>query len=548
MVNPGDQFSNLFTRSKEDGSLRVILNLKNLNEICVTSHCKMESIMNVISMIKPGAYFASIDLKDAFYSVPIHKDFTKYLKFIWKGKAYKFICMPNGYNDAMRAFTKILKVPFSILREMGHLSVIYVDDSFLMGLNYIECTSNIKDTIHLLQSLGFTIHFGKSQLDPVQVIIFLGFIFDSQNMTITLTEKKKRKIIAFAQKLLSMNEISIRQLASFLGYIVSSFPAVPYGKLHYRIVEREKIWALKRHLGNFDSNIKISDWARQEILWWVQNIPASTNSLFDPPEYDKLIYSDASKTGWGAYDTVQTINGRWLLAEAALHINVLEMLAMEFAIRSFYSSGITHMRVMSDNNTAICYLNNMGGTKSVHCDKISKRIWEFCISKNMWISAAHIPGVDNIESDRGSRTFNDQTEWMISDSVFYDLCQNYGTPSIDMFATRLNKKITPYVSWRPDPGAFAINCFSISWKLYNVYCFPPFSMIWKTLKKIQAEGIEALVIVPLWKGQSWYPMFTRMIRIGPTIISSSQLQLPGTTEHHPLHPKLQLLAAKIGSI
>ena len=70
---------------------------------------------------------ASADLKDAYYSATIHEEYQKYLKFFWE-YPLKFIAMPNGYGPAMRAFTKLIKPPFSFLGSEGYLSVIYVDD------------------------------------------------------------------------------------------------------------------------------------------------------------------------------------------------------------------------------------------------------------------------------------------------------------------------------------------------------------------------------------------------------------------------------------
>ena len=49
---------------------------------------KMENLSSVSNFITPGSYLASIDLKDAYYSVPIHTDYTKHLKFFWKGQLY----------------------------------------------------------------------------------------------------------------------------------------------------------------------------------------------------------------------------------------------------------------------------------------------------------------------------------------------------------------------------------------------------------------------------------------------------------------------------
>ena len=94
-----------------------------------------------------------------------------------------------------------------------------------------------------------------------------------------------------------------------------------------------------------------------------------------------------------------------------------------------------------------------GGIKSLKCDQIAKEIWEFAIANKIWISAAHIPGVENTEADEGSRNFFDAVEWSVSNSVFEAICSLVGSPDIDLFATRLNKKLPKYVSWKPDPGS-----------------------------------------------------------------------------------------------
>ena len=58
----------------------------------------MESINNVIKLIQSNGYMASIDLKDTFFSVPIHNDHQKYLKFIF-GNLLQFTFMPNGNGN-----------------------------------------------------------------------------------------------------------------------------------------------------------------------------------------------------------------------------------------------------------------------------------------------------------------------------------------------------------------------------------------------------------------------------------------------------------------
>ena len=54
---------------------------------------------------------------------------------------------------------------------------------------------------------------------------------------------------------------------------------------------------------------------------------------------------------------------------------------------------------MCDNTTAICYINHMGGQKSEDCNSLKKKIWEWSIERNLWISAAHKLDCKNIEAD-----------------------------------------------------------------------------------------------------------------------------------------------------
>ena len=109
----GDFLSTVFTRKKKNGNIRTILNLKCLNKHVTYNNFKMEST------IQSDCWMTSVDLKDAFYSVPIHKDHQKYLKFKSLEKNYTFLGMSKRYSEAIRISTKILKPPFSVLRKQG---------------------------------------------------------------------------------------------------------------------------------------------------------------------------------------------------------------------------------------------------------------------------------------------------------------------------------------------------------------------------------------------------------------------------------------------
>ena len=154
----------------------------------------------------------------------------------WKEEYYQYIVLCNGFSPAARVFTKVSTPPFKYLRSKGHLSIKYTDDSLLQGETFEICFKNIRATVALLRELGFTIHSEKAVLIPTQQIIFLF----SVQMTLTLTEEREQSIYMFFQSILSNYQATIRDLAQTIGVIVSSFTAVPYDQINYRVFENAK--------------------------------------------------------------------------------------------------------------------------------------------------------------------------------------------------------------------------------------------------------------------------------------------------------------------
>ena len=77
--------------------------------------------------------------------------------------------------------------------------------------------------------------------------------------------------------------------------------------------------------------------------------------------------------------------------------------------------------------------------------------------------------------------------------------------TMDLFASRMNHQPPVYCSWRMDPGALAVDGFSISWAREFPYLLPPFCIVSRVLSKIQREAVAcACLIVPTWPTQVWY--------------------------------------------
>ena len=219
---------------------------------------------------------------------------------------------------------------------------------------------------------------------------------------------------------------------------------------------------------------------------------------------DMTIYADASEEGWGAHVNDVSTGGRWTEFESSLHINVLELKAIFFALKSFCKQDRIHVHLVTDNTTALAYVKHMGGVRSNDCNQIACDIWSWAENKLIWLTISHIPGVQNVVADYKSRHFSDNVEWALNQTLFQKISNRFGIPDIDLFASRLNNKIECYVSWTPDPFAFHIDSFTMSWKDYFFYAFPPFSCILKVINKVLRENATGILIVPWWPSQPWW--------------------------------------------
>ena len=173
----------------------------------------------------------------------------------------------------------------------------------------------------------------------------------------------------------------------------------------------------------------------------------------------------------------------------------------------------------------------MGGTKSGQCNREAAEIWAWCESKSIWLSAAHIPGKLNVEADFHSQNFNQNKEWALSDTIFNQICSIWGSPQIDLFASRLCHQLQCYVAWKPDPFACYIDAFSETWNLFS-YIFPPFSLVGKAVRKVINDNIDAIVVAPRWPTKPWFTLLTRMEHIifpaGPgNLVNKINNEFPG---------------------
>ena len=306
--------------------------------------------------------------------------------------------------------------------------------------------------------------------------------------------------------------------------------------------------SLKYNKDNFNAVIKLSEDALYEIAWWKKNIFKAFKYI-RYPKIIIMIYADASLEGWGASMGNLSRDGAWLPDEKLMHINVLELKAILLALKSSVKTSHKHIKIMSDNTTAIHCINKMGTSHSMGCHHEVLKIWEWTIIYKNHLSAAHIPGKLNTVADKESRSNHIDTEWMLQ-SKFLNMAIEHlcFKPEIDLFAININKQFGKYAAFRPNPGAIYIDAFRINWFDLEFYAFPPISVIPRVLPKVKQDSAEGIIVVPFWPTQVWYSVMLKMLVSTPTLLNSrkSLLVLPQTPNLiHPMWKKMNMLVVHL---
>lgn len=518
--------SPLFITAKKGGGYRPVFNLKDLNSHLESPHFKMEGLHMLPDLLRKGEFMAKLDLKDAYFSIPVQTIHQPFLQFTWKGRSYRFRVLPFGLAPGPVIFTKVLKPVLAFLREKGVRLIQYLDDCLIIGSSREECKAQVDLVTTLLQSLGFLINFKKSVLIPCQEIEFLGVIINSVTMFFSLPKEKIDRIKKACQHQLLQKSISALQLSQLLGQLSSTRQAVLAAPLYLRELQR-CLARVVHHPADY-SNDNVVHWtqlARKELTWWATHLPEQAFRPIRIPPPSVVITTDASLVGWGAVCQDQEAHGQWTQVEASTyHINELELLTGFFALRCFMpSKRDIHIQLRMDNRCAISYVNNMGGTHSGKLHKLAVQMWEWCQLRNLHLSAVHIPGAENIEADSLSRLpTSDTGDWMLHPDVFSKIRFHF-LVDVDLFANRTNAQLPRYFSLHLDPFAEGIDALGIPWTAVKGYAFPPFILIGRCLQKIQLEEVDHLILVaPHWPAQPWYPMLLQSLIAPPRLLSQRE--------------------------
>ena len=399
----------------------------------------------------------------------------------------------------------------------------------------------VRDAIYDLPSLT-----AGNSTDKIK---YLGMQIDTLSCKLSITENKKANLLKLLNIFLEKSHCTILELSKLIGKLIATCPAIKYGWLYTKVMEKEKIRALRKNSGKYNRKMQISEQIKKDIEWWIKKIP-NASKFFEYESFKYEIFTDASPTGWGAVEAKNKIFGSWDDKVNGEHINYKELYAVKYAlIRLADKMKNCKILLRIDNKTAISYVNKMGGVRHRKYNDLARSIWQWAEDRNIELKANYICSRDNKEADALSRINSQDIEWELEQTAYQKIVDKFGKPDIDLFASTQNKKCSRYISWFPDPLAFSIDAFTIDWGIYFFYAFPPFILIPNVLQKIKNDNAQGILVVPLWKNQPWYPLFCEMtisdiIILGP----NKNLLLSACRKiHHPSSAHLKLAIAVVSA-
>ena len=152
----------------------------HLNEFVQLTRFKMETVASVLLSVREGDFLVSLDLKDAYFQIPIHPSSRKLLRFMSEGTVYQFGTLCFRLSTAPQVFTRV----FAAMSAWAHSHWIrllrYLDDWLVLSSLEREARQAIQSLLSLCSTLGIVISEKKSDLVPSQIAKYLGMTIDTE--------------------------------------------------------------------------------------------------------------------------------------------------------------------------------------------------------------------------------------------------------------------------------------------------------------------------------------------------------------------------------
>jgi hypothetical protein len=500
------------------GKLRLVLDLRTVNPLVYMPKYKFEDIRSASNYFSKNCYMVNFDLKSGYHHIDVHPAFHQYLGFCWEGQCYTFSVLAFGLRSAGYVFTKVLKELVKRWRALAIPIVLYLDDGLIVASSakLAEHFAHIVKTD--LLNAGFVINEAKSCWSPRQRVEWLGFkLLSDDNIFEVPKEKMFRVQCLLFKTLLCRHSCSARMLAKIVGNITCLFHAL--GNIVYLMSKNAQCWIAERD--TWGERSSLPEAVLIEIRFWhehvgsVRRMPLEKQLTF----VSKIIYSDASATGCGAF--IKNCEGTalvhyWSPEERTLSSTWRELKTVEIFMGEKLDmlSGLG-IKWYTDNKAVPRVIYK--GSMVENLQHSALKIFTMCIENNIDLSIDWIPRSSNEQADELSK-IQDVDDWQIQQHIFNFLNKVLGPCTIDCFATNLSAKVSRFYAKYCCEGVTGIDAFAFSWANEFVWMVPPPKLIPKVISHCKLFRVKGILIIPKWTSAVYWPL-----------VKNGEVWLPGLT-------------------
>ena len=147
------------TSLKKDGSVRICLDARKLNDIMMNDYECAEPTEVLFQRCGGRKIISTMDLKSSFWQIPLAEEFKKYTTFLHESKCYEFYVTPFGIKTSTAALVRALD---SVLNGLGNFYLTFIDDIFCSSENVNQHLLHLELLFHRLMKNKLTINLEKS--------------------------------------------------------------------------------------------------------------------------------------------------------------------------------------------------------------------------------------------------------------------------------------------------------------------------------------------------------------------------------------------------
>lgn len=218
---------------KASGGYRPILNVRPLNRLLKVQHFKMKSLQSTrnFSNLELGGLNRPYRCLPS-YSSP--QNTHKVSSFCVAGQAFEFVALPFGLATVPSTFTKVLTPVLAYLRKQ-HVHILgYLEDWLIRGSSFPEVTRRVRQTMCLIQWLGFLPNLEKSELMPRAELTFLGTSFNLRKGTASPSPERINKVVRLSKLLMGCTTVKVHLYLQLLRLMASCIAISPWERLRMR--------------------------------------------------------------------------------------------------------------------------------------------------------------------------------------------------------------------------------------------------------------------------------------------------------------------------